>query len=44
MSTIYNILDLTDDDLKQLMEKYKEKRCVMIKCITKQRSEMKELY
>ena len=24
MNTIYNILDLTDDDLKQLMEKYKE--------------------
>jgi NADP-dependent 3-hydroxy acid dehydrogenase YdfG len=26
MNTIYNILDLTDDDLKQLMEKYKEKK------------------
>ena len=26
MDTIYNILDLTDDDLKQLMEKYKEKQ------------------
>jgi hypothetical protein len=26
MNTIYNILDLTDDDLKQLMEKYKEKQ------------------
>ena len=26
MKTIYNILDLTDDDLKQLMEKYKEKK------------------
>ena len=26
MDTIYNILDLTDDDLKQLMEKYKEKK------------------
>ena len=39
-----DISEYTDDDLKQLMEKYKEKRCVMIKCITKQRSEMKELY
>ena len=26
MNTIYNILDLTDDDLKQLMDKYKEKQ------------------
>ena len=26
MNTIYNILDLTDDDPKQLMEKYKEKK------------------
>jgi len=26
MNTIYNIVDLTDDDLKQLMEKYKEKK------------------
>jgi len=26
MNTIYNILDLSDDDLKQLMEKYKEKK------------------
>ena len=26
MKTIYNILDLTDDDLKQLMDKYKEKK------------------
>ena len=26
MNTIYNILDLTDDDLHQLMEKYKEKK------------------
>ena len=26
MKTIYNILDLTDDDLKQLMAKYKEKK------------------
>jgi NADP-dependent 3-hydroxy acid dehydrogenase YdfG len=26
MNTNYNILDLTDDDLKQLMEKYKEKK------------------
>ena len=26
MKTIYNILDLTDDDLKQLMNKYKEKK------------------
>ena len=26
MNTIYNILDLTDDDLNQLMEKYKEKK------------------
>ena len=26
MNTIYNILDLTDDDLHQLMEKYKEKQ------------------
>ena len=26
MNTIYNILDLTDDDLKLLMEKYKEKQ------------------
>ena len=26
MDTIYNIIDLTDDDLKQLMKKYKEKQ------------------
>ena len=26
MDTIYNIFDLTDDDLHQLMEKYKEKQ------------------
>ena len=26
MDTIYNIIDLSDDDLKQLMEKYKEKQ------------------
>ena len=26
MNTIHNILDLTDDDLHQLMEKYKEKK------------------
>ena len=26
MDTICNILDLTDDDLKQLMDKYKEKQ------------------
>ena len=26
MNTINNILDLTDDDLKQLMDKYKEKQ------------------
>ena len=26
MNTIYNIIDLTDEDLKQLMEKYKEKK------------------
>ena len=26
MDTINNILDLTDDDLKQLMNKYKEKQ------------------
>ena len=26
MNTIYNIIDLTDDDLKLLMEKYKEKQ------------------
>ena len=26
MNTIYNIIDLTDDDLKQLMEKYREKQ------------------
>ena len=26
MDTIYNILDLTDDDLKQLMNKYREKQ------------------
>ena len=26
MDTIYNILDLTDDELKQLMEKYREKQ------------------
>ena len=26
MDTIYIILDLTDDDLKQLMNKYKEKQ------------------
>ena len=26
MDSIYNILDLTDDDLHQLMEKYKEKQ------------------
>ena len=25
METIYNIVDLTDDDLKQLMQKYREK-------------------
>ncbi len=26
MDTIYNIVDLTDDDLKQLMKKYQEKQ------------------
>ena len=26
MNTIYNINDFTDEDLKQLMEKYKEKQ------------------
>jgi hypothetical protein len=26
MDTVYNIIDLTDDDLKQLMNKYKEKQ------------------
>ena len=26
METIYNIVDLTDDDLKQLMQKYREKQ------------------
>ena len=26
METIYNIVDLTDDDLKQLMKKYQEKQ------------------
>ena len=26
METIYNIVDLTDDDLKQLMQKYREKK------------------
>ena len=26
MDTIYNIIDLTDDDLKQLMKKYQEKQ------------------
>jgi NADP-dependent 3-hydroxy acid dehydrogenase YdfG len=26
MNTIYNIVDLTDDDLTQLMDKYKEKK------------------
>ena len=26
MNTVHNILDLTDDDLHQLMEKYKEKK------------------
>ena len=26
MDTIYNIIDLSDDDLKQLMDKYKEKQ------------------
>ena len=26
MNTIYNILDFTDDELKQLMEKYREKQ------------------
>ena len=26
MDTIYNIIDLTDDDLKQLMNKYQEKQ------------------
>ena len=26
MDTIYNIIDLNDDDLKKLMEKYKEKQ------------------
>jgi NADP-dependent 3-hydroxy acid dehydrogenase YdfG len=26
METIYNIIDLTDNDLKQLMEKYREKQ------------------
>ena len=26
MDTIYNIVDFTDDDLKQLMKKYQEKQ------------------
>jgi len=26
METIYNIIDLTDNDLKQLMKKYREKQ------------------
>jgi hypothetical protein len=26
MDTIYNILDLTDNELKQLMDKYREKQ------------------
>ena len=26
MDSVYNIIDLTDDDLKQLMNKYKEKQ------------------
>ena len=26
MNTIFNIIDLTDDDLKNLMEKYREKQ------------------
>ena len=26
MDTIYNIIDLTDDDLKELMKKYREKQ------------------
>ena len=26
MDTIYNIIDLTNDDLKQLMKKYQEKQ------------------
>ena len=26
MDTIYNIIDLSDNDLKQLMEKYREKQ------------------
>ena len=26
MNTVYNIIDLTDDDLKQLMKKYQEKQ------------------
>ena len=26
MDTIYNIVDLTDNDLKQLMKKYREKQ------------------
>ena len=26
MNTIYNILDLTDDDLKDLMKRYREKQ------------------
>ena len=26
MNTIYNIIDSTDDDLKQLMKKYQEKQ------------------
>ena len=26
MNTIYNIVDLSDDDLKQLMKKYQEKQ------------------
>ena len=32
MDTIYNIIDLSDNDLKQLMEKYKEKqsRCNLL--------------
>jgi NADP-dependent 3-hydroxy acid dehydrogenase YdfG len=32
MDAIYNIVDLTDDDLKQLMKKYQEKqdRCDLL--------------
>ena len=26
MDTVYNIIDLTDDDLKELMKKYREKQ------------------